>query len=193
MNTQVSIAFTWPWNTGKSTIIKQLEKELSKEFGVSTYNETARDVLDKQSENWIDFNMSEFQNEISKLESQRIDDIKNDISEILLLDRTSVDWLVYSMFNRKKWYSISMNQEAIWDYDMVILFTEEFKKTNTEQFSHYNDNELVDLFRMVMNYMYKWKVVEFNNASDYEEILEEIKVLYYSKSWESPVPTVHKI
>ena len=178
MDKQVSIAFTWPWNTGKSTIINKLNEELMKEFSVSVYNETARDVLD-QIDN--DFNMSEFQNEISKLESTRIKEIENDISQILLLDRTSVDWLVYSMFNRKKWYDISLNQWKIWDYDLVILFTEEFKKTNTEQFTHYNDTELVDLFRMVMNYMYKWKVIEFKNASEYEEILETIKTLYFNK------------
>jgi len=181
-NNQVRIAFTGPWNTGKSTIIKKLEEDLSKSVNdnqwcdpkkVSIYPETARQVLDLIA--WGDFDMSDFQKKISKLEDNRLLEIEQDTADILLIDRTCMDWLVYSIFNVWEWYPIRMNQDSKWDYDLVILFTEEFKKTQTEEFSHYNDDRLVDLFRNIMRFLYWDKVVEFKNWWDIKDIK---KVIY---------------
>ena len=189
---KITIAFTWPWNTWKSTVIKKLEKDLllmlRKEWiewnrinkgSIAIYPETARLVLDSIND---EFDMWEFQNKISALEDKRVTEIKNDMSDVLLLDRTSVDWVMYSVFNMMQGYPIWLNQNHIGEYDLIILFTEEFKRTNTEQFAHYNDERLVELFRMLMNYVYKGKVVEFANASEYDNILKTIESLYHNKN-----------
>ena len=188
---QIRVAFTWPWNTGKSTIINKLKEELSnsigdnqwcKEYNVTVYPETARTILDDEKlykdcvTDW-EFNMARFQANVSDLEDLRAEQIKEDTSEILLIDRTAMDWLVYSIFNLENWMVMRYNQDNIWEYDLVILFTEAFKETQTEQFAHYNDDRLVKLFKNIINYVYWDKVVEFKNAWD----IKDIKKLIYSK------------
>ena len=183
---QLKIAFTWPGNTGKSTIIQKLAEDLSysisdsgiewnemsnnnrwcKPKTVSVYPETARKVLDDK---WFG-SMSQFQQNISALEDERLKEIAKDTADILLIDRTCMDGLVYSIFNLDQWFPIRMNQESKGDYDLVILFTEEFKKTQTEQFEHYNDGSLVELFRNIMKFLYGDKVYEFKNWGDITEI-----------------------
>jgi hypothetical protein len=101
-----------------------------------------------------DFNMSEFQEQISVLEEERVALIREDIAEVILVDRTSVDGLVYSIFNLHLGVGLNLNQKEIAYYDIVVLFTEGFKDTMTEQFSHYNDERLVELFRTIMKYIY---------------------------------------
>lgn len=179
---QLKVAFEWPGNTGKSTIIKKLAEDLSYSIGdnqwcnpktVSIYPETARKVLD---EKWFG-SMSQFQQSISALEDERLKELEQDTADVLLIDRTCMSWLVYSIFNLDQWFPIRMNQESKGDYDLVILFTEEFKKTQTEQFEHYNDGSLVELFRNMMKFLYWDKVHEFRNAED----IKDIKRLIYNK------------
>ena len=173
---QLRVAFTWPGNTWKSTVINWLRDSLSKMFNVSVYEETARSVLDKNKDSeWI-FDMEWFQWEICRLENERVEKMKEDMADILLIDRTSLDWLVYSIFNLKNWNWLNLNQKDIADYDLVILFTETFKQTNTPQFAHYNDDKLVDLFRTVMRYVYGDKLVEFWNWSEFHDIRERILI-----------------
>ena len=181
---QFKIAITGPWNTWKTTLLNQLYEristinrgtntELGKTFTVSKYEEVARQILE---EKWFT-NMQEFQNEISERENQRLELVKQDTADALLFDRTAMDSLVYSIFNLEKWIPVQLQQTSPWDYDLVLLFTEAFKQTNTEQFQHYNDQKLVELFRSLIKHIYWDKVVEFKNASE----LNKIKSLIYEK------------
>lgn len=181
---QFKIAITGPWNTWKTTLLNQLYErisninrgtntELGKTFTVSKYEEVARQILD---EKWFS-TMQEFQNEISERENQRLELVKQDTADVLLFDRTAMDSLVYSIFNLEKWIPVQLQQTSPWDYDLVLLFTEAFKQTNTEQFQHYNDQKLVELFRSLIKHIYGDKVVEFKNASE----LNKIKSLIYEK------------
>lgn len=181
---QFKIAITGPWNTWKTTLLNQLYEristinrgtnaELGKTFTVSKYEEVARQILE---EKWFT-NMQEFQNEISERENQRLELVKQDTADVLLFDRTAMDSLVYSIFNLEKWIPVQLQQTSPWDYDLVLLFTEAFKQTNTEQFQHYNDQKLVELFRSLIKHIYWDKVVEFKNASE----LNKIKSLIYEK------------
>lgn len=181
---QFKIAITGPWNTGKTTLLNQLYErigninrwtntELGKTFTVSKYEETARQVLEEKGFH----NMQEFQDEISERENLRLEQVKQDTADVLLFDRTAMDSLVYSIFNLEKWIPVKLQQTSPWDYDLVLLFTEAFKETNTEQFQHYNDQKLVDLFRSLIKHIYGDKVVEFKNASEYNKI----KALIYEK------------
>ena len=181
---QFKIAITGPWNTGKTTLLNQLYErisninrgtnvELGKTFTVSKYEEVARQILD---EKWFS-TMQEFQNEISERENQRLELVKQDTADVLLFDRTAMDSLVYSIFNLEKGIPVQLQQTSPWDYDLVLLFTEAFKQTNTEQFQHYNDQKLVELFRSLIKHIYWDKVVEFKNASE----LNKIKSLIYEK------------
>lgn len=183
-NNQFKIAITWPWNTWKTTILNQLAErisninrgtnvELGKTFTVSKYEEVARQILD---EKWFT-NMQEFQDEISERENQRLEQVKQDTADVLLFDRTAMDSLVYSIFNLEKGIPVQLHQTSPGDYDLVLLFTEAFKQTNTEQFQHYNDQKLVELFRSLIKHIYGDKVVEFRNASE----LNKIKALIYEK------------
>ena len=181
---QFKIAITGPWNTWKTTLLNQLYEristinrgtnvELGKTFTVSKYEEVARQILD---EKWFS-TMQEFQNEISERENKRLELVKQDTADVLLFDRTAMDSLVYSIFNLEKWIPVQLQQTSPWDYDLVLLFTEAFKQTNTEQFQHYNDQKLVELFRSLIKHIYWDKVVEFKNASE----LNKIKSLIYEK------------
>ena len=183
-NNQFKIAITGPWNTWKTTILNQLAErisninrgtnvELGKTFTVSKYEEVARQILD---EKWFT-NMQEFQDEISERENERLELVKQDTADVLLFDRTAMDSLVYSIFNLKKGIPVQLHQTSPGDYDLVLLFTEAFKQTNTEQFQHYNDQKLVELFRSLIKHIYGDKVVEFRNASE----LNKIKALIYEK------------
>lgn len=183
-NNQFKIAITWPWNTWKTTILNQLAErisninrgtnvELGKTFTVSKYEEVARQILD---EKWFT-TMQEFQDEISERENQRLEQVKQDTADVLLFDRTAMDSLVYSIFNLEKGIPVQLHQTSPGDYDLVLLFTEAFKQTNTEQFQHYNDQKLVELFRSLIKHIYGDKVVEFRNASE----LNKIKALIYEK------------
>lgn len=183
-NNQFKIAITGPWNTWKTTILNQLAErisninrgtnvELGKTFTVSKYEEVARQILD---EKWFT-NMQEFQDEISERENQRLEQVKQDTADVLLFDRTAMDSLVYSIFNLEKGIPVQLHQTSPGDYDLVLLFTEAFKQTNTEQFQHYNDQKLVELFRSLIKHIYGDKVVEFRNASE----LNKIKALIYEK------------
>lgn len=183
-NNQFKIAITWPWNTWKTTILNQLAErisninrgtnvELGKTFTVSKYEEVARQILD---EKWFT-NMQEFQDEISERENERLELVKQDTADVLLFDRTAMDSLVYSIFNLEKGIPVQLHQTSPGDYDLVLLFTEAFKQTNTEQFQHYNDQKLVELFRSLIKHIYGDKVVEFRNASE----LNKIKALIYEK------------
>lgn len=121
--------------------------------------------------------MQEFQDEISERENQRLEQVKQDTADVLLFDRTTMDSLVYSIFNLEKGIPVQLHQTSLGDYDLVLLFTEAFKQTNTEQFQHYNDQKLVELFRSLIKHIYGDKVVEFRNASE----LNKIKALIYEK------------
>lgn len=185
-NNQFKIAITWPWNTWKTTILNQLAErisninrgtnvELGKTFTVSKYEEVARQILDEKGFT----NMQEFQDEISERENERLEQVKQDTADVLLFDRTAMDSLVYSIFNLEKGIPVQLHQTSPGDYDLVLLFTEAFKQTNTEQFQHYNDQKLVELFRSLIKHIYGDKVVEFRNASE----LNKIKALIYEKIW----------
>lgn len=185
-NNQFKIAITWPWNTWKTTILNQLAErisninrgtnvELGKTFTVSKYEEVARQILDEKGFT----NMQEFQDEISERENERLELVKQDTADVLLFDRTAMDSLVYSIFNLEKGIPVQLHQTSPGDYDLVLLFTEAFKQTNTEQFQHYNDQKLVELFRSLIKHIYGDKVVEFRNASE----LNKIKALIYEKIW----------
>lgn len=183
-NNQFKIAITGPWNTWKTTILNQLAErisninrgtnvELGKTFTVSKYEEVARQILDEKGFT----TMQEFQDEISERENQRLEQVKQDTADVLLFDRTAMDSLVYSIFNLEKGIPVQLHQTSPGDYDLVLLFTEAFKQTNTEQFQHYNDQKLVELFRSLIKHIYGDKVVEFRNASE----LNKIKALIYEK------------
>lgn len=162
---QLRCVFTGPGNTGKSTVIRELKKHLEKDNTVRIYEETARQVLQLGYRD-----MAQFQKTISFLEDLRLKEIENDMSDVLLIDRTAMDGLIYSIFNMDSNVPITMNQKGRGDYDLVILFTEVFKETQTEQFAHYNDGRLLKLFRDVFGFLYGDKMVEFKNAWDIEEI-----------------------
>ena len=183
-NNQFKIAITGPWNTWKTTILNQLAErisninrgtnvELGKTFTVSKYEEVARQILDEKGFT----TMQEFQDEISERENQRLEQVKQDTADVLLFDSTAMDSLVYSIFNLEKGIPVQLHQTSPGDYDLVLLFTEAFKQTNTEQFQHYNDQKLVELFRSLIKHIYGDKVVEFRNASE----LNKIKALIYEK------------
>lgn len=181
---QLKIAFTWPGNTWKTTILNHLTERISwlnrgtngglwKTFSVSKYEETARQILEEKGFD----DMGEFQREISKREKERLELVKQDTSDVLLFDRTAMDGLIYAIANLENWVPIQLQQTDAGDYDLVILFTEAFKQTNTEQFKHYNDDRLVNLFRTLIKYIYGDKVVEFKNAWE----MNKIKSLIYEK------------
>lgn len=183
---QFKIAITWPWNTGKTTILNHLAENISKltkwmnneiwdTFRVSKYEETARQILEEKGFS----DMQEFQKDISTREKERLELVKQDTSDVLLFDRTAMDCLAYSIFNFENWVPIHYPEMEVGNYDLVILFTEAFKQTNTEQFKHYNDDRLVNLFTSLIKYFYWDKVVEFKNASE----LEKIKSIIYQKLW----------
>lgn len=183
---QFKIAFTWPGNTWKTTILNHLAEriswlnrgtngELGKTFSVSKYEETARQILEEKGFD----DMGEFQREISEREKERLELVKQDTSDVLLFDRTAMDGLIYAIVNLENWVPIQLQQTDAGDYDLVILFTEAFKQTNTEQFKHYNDDRLVNLFRTLIKYIYGDKVVEFRNAWE----MNKIKSLIYEKIW----------
>lgn len=176
----MKIVFAGPGNTGKSTIIKELQERFEKDGRiVKVYNETAREVLKL----WFK-DMALFQWAISKLEDERLVELKEDIADVILIDRTAMDWLIYSIFNMDSGCPITMNQTGRGEYDVVILFTEVFKETQTKQFAHYNDGRLLKLFRDVFGFLYGDKMYEFRNAGDVEEIKKMIDFSLNNKWWQ---------
>lgn len=172
---QLRCAFTWPGNTGKSTIIQKLAEDLSYSIGdnkwcdpntVSVYPETARKVLDDK---WFG-SMSQFQQSISALEDERLKEIAKDTADILLIDRTITDWSIYQLFNT--WLIWEVKR---WSYDLVVLFTSPIKETNTKQFEHYNSEILIDMFKSIIKHEYWDIVLECKNGmEDYIKIKKEI-------------------
>lgn len=118
--------------------------------------------------------MKAFQTMIKKKEVERLDQIYADDADVVLIDRTITDNNVYAMFNGVGSLVITT------EYDLVFLFTEPFKQTTTEWFTHYNDERLNDLFKKVIGERYNPVVV--SNGSEYEKIKEVISDTIESKT-----------
>ena len=122
--------FTWPWNTGKSTLIENLNKE----WNYKVYKEIARQHFDKAG------NMKEFQRIILQEERKRLFELFSYTgSKDVLIDRTFADNLIYIYWNIINWkleneFDFGELAGDITDsidiYDEVILFTEPFKNSN---------------------------------------------------------------
>ena len=165
-NNKITV-FTWPWNTGKSTLIENLNKEWS----YKVYKEIARQHFDKAD------NMKEFQKVILEEERKRLFELfsyteKKDI----LIDRTFADNLIYLYWNIINWKiedefdfgELSSDiSDSIDIYDEVILFTEPFKNSN--RFEDYNSSNFNKLFITTIRTIYWGKVKEYKNAQDYIE------------------------
>ena len=181
-----TIAFSWIWNTWKSTAIQNLKDKLELEWQkVLIYPEIARqlfNVLETQG-------ITQFQKEINRKEIDRLSQIHNEkskwIYDTLLIDRTTVDNRVYFEFNKSIW-KIDSNEQIEktynWIYDNIILFTEPIKETNSrEDFKAYDDYKYLRLlFDRFINHYYDLRKVERlrNNKEDWDKIYNLTKQLW---------------
>lgn len=167
----LKIAFSWPGNTWKSTLIKNLFCREFFDRKVSYYSEVARKILD-ENEN---LSRQEFQTRIYAEELSRLLHLKNNKGDIALIDRTITDNGIYAEFLKSKgiiddlpWPTISF------DYDKVFFFGEPFKKS--KNFPEYDEQEFIDYFRTRIEEFYP-DAVFLSNGSEIERVREEIKNL----------------
>jgi len=185
------IAFSWPGNTQKSSLINghyEWEKLISPGIGkvlldqgksVKIYNETARGAFDVLKEQWL----QKFQEQIFIDECVRVGYILKDIREetfdVILIDRTFHDNFVYTLHNylHNKIDSISHLKDIDEQiYDDVILLNKPTKSDSKEEFDTYNTPEFHKYFEQEIKWKFKDKVRIFaNGKEDWKRIFDYIK------------------
>ena len=158
-------AFSWPWNTGKSSLIE----ELNKNWNYKVCKEFARQHLDKVE------NIKEFQKAILEDERKRLFKLLSYTGDKdILIDRTFFDNLVYLyriIINWKMWDEFDFGNladnitDSVDIYDEVILFTEPFR--DSEKYKLYNNQYFNILFITTIKIIYWDKVEEYKNSQDY--------------------------
>lgn len=183
------ISIEWPPNCGKSTLISNI-KDSYNDLNILFYPETAREVMNDYP--WSELNQDMFQEIIYHREAERIYKLKQDVQlwiyDAIIIDRTSMSWWIFSVFNQDKWVieflMPALNFPSI--YDNVIFFEKPIGdyKWNVEAFVWYNNNDLNDLFKRYIPSCYK-KCVTYNN---YLENMEEVDQYIYKllrEEWRS--------
>ena len=147
------IALSGPWNTGKTTLQKKIVERLQEEgYTVLFFPESARIAMKWV---WTD-DMASFQNQIQLIESERSEIIQASLAknlyDLIICDRTWMEqnaYLIYNIMQQKINSTVNIEPQPI-DYDKIYYFDTPIKTTTTEEFTHYNNNELNDLmWRMV--------------------------------------------
>ena len=178
METKV-IAVEWAPNWWKSTLISHVSDFYgSIDANVKVYPEVARVVME-------DFPGSEhdqdkFQEIIYHRESERLhrleQDIKSNIYDLILVDRTSLSGWIFWMFNEDSGASTKLNPSVFNPslYSSVILFTDPIGlyKWDVDAFKWYNDWALNDLFKKYIPYCYP-QTKQFSNYLEQEEEVKE--------------------
>lgn len=174
----INVAFSWPWNTGKTTLIKEI-KELFADKDVLVLEETAREELLNvwTSDIW------KLQQRIQLRERERAEYIKwlnKETYDLLLIDRTWIDQLAYLFFNMiNKKITSPVEQVDMWDiYDLIIVLDTPIKNTWTEWLQHYNDWMVSDLMSSAVKWRFWDKAILFSNAKeDWEKIKQLLQKL----------------
>lgn len=178
MNTKV-IAVDWIPNAWKSTLIKnQYDFYKSLDVKVKVYPEVARWVMADFPGSENDQNI--FQDIIYHRESERLHhlrkDIKENIYDLILVDRTSLSGWIFWMFNQDQWRASKLNP-SVFDpslYSSVILFTDPIwsYKWDVDAFQWYNDDRLNNLFKQYIPHCFS-QTKEFSNYLDQEKEVDE--------------------
>ena len=174
MNTKV-IAIDGPPNSWKTTLINDI-KQRYWFLNIKVFEETAREVMCNFP--WSENNQDMFQDIIYHRESERVYQIKRDISlwiyDLILVDRTSLSWHIFSLFNENNWSTTKITPPIFHQiYDSVILFTDPIwdYKWSVDSFKLYNDSTLSDMF---VEYIYKYdNVISTQNYLISKEIVLE--------------------
>lgn len=183
METKV-IAIDWTINTWKSTLIKN-QQLLYDNKKTLVFPETARWVMDDFP--WSENDQDIFQEIIYHRESERLHQIKREVNkwiyDLILVDRTSLSWWIFWMFNQDNWKSTKLNP-SVFDpsiYDKVILFNKPIweYKWSVDAFKWYNDSSLNSLFKKYIPHCFP-QTVEFDNyfINQYEVDSEIAKTLW---------------
>lgn len=148
------IAFSWLWNTGKTTVVKTLSNFLKEKwYTVFTFCEVARKI---NKDNW-----DQYQDDISLLEIEKAICLIPSVNQrnindkvVYIFDRTFLDNICYRRFNHQIWkcsYGPRAEIEEIIEkmiptdlYDKVFLFDTPLKKH--WDFREYNHRWLADIF-----------------------------------------------
>lgn len=179
METKV-IVVEWCPNVWKSTLISKT-KELYEDLNILVYPETAREVM--RDYPWSENDQDMFQEIIYHRESERLykleQDIKSWLYDAIIIDRSSLSWWIFSMYNEDNW-KVSKLMPAINKpklYDHVIFFdTPIWKyKWDVDAFVWYNEESLNELFKRYIPYCYKNCVSYRNYLENKDEVDEYIK------------------
>ena len=165
-----TIAFSWPWNTGKSTAIDTIaEQKRIQWHNVIVLWEIARDAFSAVNPE----DMSMFQRKIYYAEEQRINEIlrmqEQEVCDILLVDRTWADQLAYLIFNLmrgKILTPVPVQSMATDIYDGVIVLDTPIKQNTREEFLQYNNQELNDMIVGNAKRFFWEKAYLHSNAKD---------------------------
>ena len=147
------IALSWPGNTWKTTLQKKIVEKLQSDgYKVLYFPESARVAMGDVGTS----DMSEFQNMIQEIESNRSEIIQNQLSkwlfDVIICDRTRMEQNAYLLYNITKGIitePVTIKPQQI-DYDRVYYFDSPIKETTTQEFNHYNNEELNDLMRRLV-------------------------------------------
>lgn len=182
------IAFSGPWNTWKSTAIKNVLAALAAEWiRVKLYPESARVVMEKI---WFDgknIDFVQFQQMIHDAEKDRLNEVIADRDsgkyDLIITDRTAIDHMIYYMVcaldGKMTWdYKQESFTESKLLYDKVLLLTEPIKQNATQAFQLYNDSIVPRLFDTVITSYYMDRVVRLRNNRIDENAIVNIVVDY---------------
>ena len=188
-------AYTWPWNTGKTTAIEWggdliwvKDTIIDNGRDVIYFPEIARNMFEllEYDEEWEVSNTTNFQKEIRKAEQERLfildETLDSNSDDVVLIDRTYHDNVLYNKRNRNMWLS-TLSDDKFKDfshelYDTIILFTEPRK--NNRRMSYYNDDLFNTMFNNWIIERY-WKTNEikiFKNNSDDHYINWKMKTFW---------------
>ncbi len=172
METKV-IAIEWSPNCGKSTLIKNTAA-MHDDLNILLYPETAREVMKDYP--WSENNQDMFQEIIYHRESERLykleQDVKSWLYDAIIIDRSSLSWWIFWMYNEDKWVSTKLRPTVYKpdSYDNLILFTKPMWTYNwsVDAFNWYNNPELNELFKKYIPQCYK-------NCVSYENYLNNMR------------------
>lgn len=168
----MKIAFSWPWNTGKSTLIGKIKTDFIRDgIDFKHYGETARELLETMEG---EFNPQQFQQEIYRRELDRLAELQQE-NKAALIDRTITDNRIYSEFLRRE----GIIDETPWplvasNYDKVFYFTTPFRESKT--FPVFNSKKFLNFFQETIKKTYPNASI-YKNGADEKKIREEIKNL----------------
>ena len=166
METKV-ISIEWPPNVWKTKLISNQELLYDKKK-LLVYPEVARTVM--KDFPWSEADQNIFQDIIFYRESERLYQLDRDVKkwlwDLILVDRTSLSWRIFSRFNEDNWNSNKTTPAIINPkiYDRVILFTKPIGDYGwwVKAFNDYNNPQLNELFDQYITRCFP-QTVKFDN------------------------------